>query len=61
MFTFKACKHNCEVTIAIRQLVCIDANIRSIKSLKCPKNEKHEFHAIVYAKETHVIYVHATL
>jgi len=30
-------------------------------SKKCPKNGRHEFHAIVYAKETHVIYVHATL
>jgi len=35
-----------------RKLVCIDASITYIKKFKCPKNGKHELHAIVYAKET---------
>ncbi len=48
--------YNCNKT----RLVYIDANITSIKTFqKCPKNGKHELHAIVYAKKTQDI--HATL
>jgi hypothetical protein len=42
--------YNCNET----KLICIDANITPFKTLKRPKNGKHEFNATAYAKETQV-------
>jgi hypothetical protein len=52
----------CKVTIVIKQSVHVLMQIPHLSKLKkmskkvyqCPKNGKHELHAIVYAKETQV-------
>jgi len=59
MLTFKACKHNmCEIAIAMRKTYLYWCKYHiSQNNLKRSKNEKHEFNAIVYAKESQDIYV----
>jgi hypothetical protein len=60
MLTFKPCKHNTNVKLQLQWdktylYWCKYHNFQNI--LKHPKNGKHEFNAIAYAKETQVKYI----